>query len=57
VCVFHQNDIGDHEIVLNSLTIEVRPQIKLLGLIFDKKLYWYPQAMTAIEKANKSQLK
>jgi hypothetical protein len=39
------------------VTIEVRPQIKLLGLIFDKKLYWYPQAMTAIVKANKSQLK
>jgi hypothetical protein len=39
--------------VLNVLTIEVRHQIKVLGLIFVMKLSWYPQVMTAIERANK----
>jgi len=33
--------------------IEVKCQIKVLELIFDKKLSWYTQAMTVIEKAIK----
>jgi hypothetical protein len=53
VCIFNQNDVGQHEIELNGVSIAVKRQMKVLGLIFDTKLTWYPQVMTAIEKANK----
>jgi hypothetical protein len=35
------------------MSIAVKRQMKVLGLMFDTKLTWYPQVMTAIEKANK----
>ena len=53
VCVFNRNDVGRHRLELNGLNIEVSKQIKVLGLIFDTKLTWFTQAMSAIEKANK----
>ena len=53
VCVFNKNDVGQQRIELNGLNIEVGKQIKVLGLIFDTKLTWFAQAMSAIEKANK----
>jgi hypothetical protein len=53
VCVFNKNDVGRHMVELNGLNIEVNKQIKVLGLIFDTKLTWFAQAMSAIEKANR----
>ena len=53
VCIFNRNDVGTHEIELNGLNVKVKQQIKVLGLIFDTKLTWYPQVMTAIERSNK----
>ncbi len=53
ICVFNKNDVGSHRVELNGLNVEVNKQIKVLGLIFDTKLTWFSQAMTAIEKANR----
>ena len=53
ICVFNKNDVGPCRVELNGLNVEVNKQIKVLGLIFDTKLTWFTQAMTAIEKANK----
>ena len=53
VCVFNKNDVGRHMVELNGLNIDVKKQIKVLGLIFDTKLTWFAQAMSAIEKANR----
>jgi hypothetical protein len=53
VCIFNQNDVGQHKIELNGVSVAVKRQMKVLGLVFYTKLTWYPQVMTAIEKANK----
>lgn len=53
VCLFNRNDVGRHWMELNGINIEVRKQIKVLGLIFDTKLTWFAQVMAAIEKANR----
>jgi len=54
VCVFNQNDSRAHELVLGSEKVSVLKNMKISGLIFDAKLNWYHQTVTAIEKANKA---
>ncbi len=54
VCVFHQNNSRSNEVVLGSEKVSVLKNMKILGLIFDSKLNWYRQTVTAIEKANKA---
>ena len=53
ICVFHQM-IQKNEVILDNEKINVLRNIKILGLIFDSKLNWYNQTVSAIEKANKA---
>ena len=53
VCIFSRNDVGANIIEINGMNIKIKHQMQVLGIIFDTKLTWYPQVMTAIEKANK----
>jgi hypothetical protein len=54
VCVFFRNNSRAHEVVLGSEKVSVLKNMKILGLIFDSKLNWYRQTVTAIEKTNKA---
>ena len=54
VCVFHRNDSRANEVVLGNEKVCVLKQMKIFFLIFDSKLNWYYQTVTAIEKANKA---
>jgi hypothetical protein len=54
VSVFYQNDSRACKAVFGSEKVNVLKNMKILGLIFDSKLNWYHQTVTAIEKANKA---
>jgi hypothetical protein len=54
VCVFYRKDSRACEVVLGSKKVCILKIMRILGLIFDSKLNWYHQTVTAIEKANKA---
>ena len=54
VCLFGKNDARETTVKIEHSEITVGKTMKILGIIFDRKLTWGPHIMFAVSKANKT---
>ena len=54
ICVFSKKHCAIDAINLSGHSIPVKKQMKVLGIVFDQKLTWYPQVEKAVQSANKA---
>jgi len=53
-CIFHKQDVGKTEVVIDNTKVQSKKVMKILGINFDSKLNWQSQVNSAINKAKKS---
>ena len=53
-CVFHRNDIQPKMIILDNEQIQSKTTIKVLGVLLDSKLNWFPHVTETIIKCKKT---
>ena len=54
VCVFSRKNCFERTVELKGNVIDIRDNMRILGVIFDSKLTWYSQVMNAVQSANKA---
>ena len=54
VCVFSRSNCVIDRVELSEEMIDVKKEIKILGIIFDSKLTWFAQVSKAVQSANKA---
>ena len=54
LCLFHRNDVAPITIRINNCNVKSKKVINVLGVLFDSKLSWAPQAELSISKANRA---
>ena len=48
LCLFSRNDVAAMVMSVNGVDVSTKPEINVLGVLFDSKLQWGPQVQKTI---------